>query len=372
MAACSLGSPPPDQNGEPPNLPAASASPSTPSSIGDGDGSAEADVVASNIPQPWGIAFLPDGSALVTERKTGRILKIGQPATPNGLTTSTFAVVKGISATGDGGLLGIAVSPHFATDSSVFVYYSTTTDNRIVKVQAAAPPTVIVKGIPRGATDNGGALAFGPDGYLYASTGDAGRTSGGLKAPSQDSKSLAGKILRMTVTGKPAPSNPTPTSLIYARGFHNVEGLAWDQHKHLYVVDAGARADNVDVVKSGGNYGWPLMGTSHPLSGVPTPIQTWPLDQSTCSGAAIVDNAFATACPTGKRLWLVEITANASTFGAPASILANTYGRLRAVVAAPDGTLWISTTNTDGHGTAGPQDDQIIRVVLPGVGAGVT
>jgi glucose/arabinose dehydrogenase len=364
--ACSFGSPPPDQNGAPPTFP----SPSTvtampPSGDGSASGDAEADVLASGVPQPWGIAFLPDGSGLVTERKTGHILKLAQPESSGGLTVTAIATVGGISALGDGGLLGIAVSPRFATNQTIYVYYSTATDNRIAALTLGGTPHVIVKGIPHGPTDNGGGLAFGPDGDLYASTGDAGHPS-----TAQNRKSLAGKILRMTPAGKPASG---ATSLVYAIGFHDVEGLAWDQAKHLYVVDAGTKTeDNLDVVTSGGNYGWPLVGTDHPPANVSQPIQTWPLTQSGCAGVATIDNAFATACTTGKQVWLVQLTAKADVLGAPGAVLTNSFGRLRALAAAPDGSLWVGTSNTDGHGQPGPKDDQILRVILADEGAGVT
>jgi glucose/arabinose dehydrogenase len=366
MGACSFGAPPPDQNGAPPTFPTPSNIASLPPS---GDGSAgsdaEADVLATGVPQPWGIAFLPDASGLVTERRTGRIIKLALPESPDGLTVSVVATISGISAAGDGGLLGIAVSPHYAKDQTVYVYYSTATDNRIASLKLGGAPHVILKGIPHGATDNGGGLGFGPDGYLYASTGDAGHATS-----AQDRKSLAGKILRMTTTGKPVPG---ATSVVYAIGFHDVEGLAWDQAKHLYVVDAGTKtSDNLDVIKAGANYGWPLIGTDNAPAGVPQPIQTWPLAQSGCAGVASIDDALAAACTTGKQLWLVQLTAKADVIGAPGAVLTNSFGRFRAVAAAPDGSLWVGTSNTDGHGTPGPTDDQILRVVLADEGAGVT
>jgi glucose/arabinose dehydrogenase len=365
LSGCALGAPPPDQNGQPPTFPTPTAA--SPSATDGGDSTAT--VLAAKLPQPWAIAFLPDGSALVSERKTGRIVRIGEPQTAaGGLTVTPFAQVPGVNAAGDGGLLGIAVSPKYQADHRVYAYYSTATDNRIAVLTTGGTPNVILKGIPHGLTDNGGGLGFGPDGFLYASTGDAGRATGGTKAPSQDPASLGGKILRMTTAGKPAPGNPTANSLVYARGFHNVEGLAWDHQKYLYVVDAAAAEDRLDVVVAGRNYGWP---SADPKS-VTQPIQTFPLDQSTCSGIAVLDGAVAVACPTGKRLWLAELNANATTFGAPATALTNTYGRLRAIAAASDGTLWVGTSNTDGHGTAGATDDQILRIVLASEGAGQT
>jgi glucose/arabinose dehydrogenase len=365
--ACSFGPPPPDQNGAPPKFPSPSGAPSAPSLNG-GDGtsseSAEADVLATGVPQPWGIAFLPDASGLVTERATGRIIQLAQPQTPDGLTVTTAATVHGLTTTGDGGLLGIAVSPQYDHDKTVYIYYSTHADNRIASLRLGGAPHVILKGIPHASTDNGGGLGFGPDGYLYASTGDAGHA-----ASSQSPKSLAGKILRMTTAGKPVKGKK---SLIYASGFHDVQGLAWDQAKHLLVVDSTKTADNLDVVTAGGNYGWPLVGTESAPADVIHPVQSWPLAQSGCAGVATIDNALATACTTSKQMWLVQLTAKADVLGAPAAILSNTFGRLRALASAPDGSLWVGTSNTDGHGKAGPHDDQILRIVLADEGAGVT
>ena len=366
LSACSFGAPPADQSGTPPKRPSPSGAPSLPG-VGSSAGTdAETEVLATGLPQPWAIAFLPDGSGVVTERKTGRIVKIGQPQTRSGLTVTKLASVPGIDAAGDGGLLGVAVSPHYATDKTLYVYYSTRTDNRIGAVKVGRSGVhVLVKGIPHGKIDNGGALGFGPDGYLYAATGDTGSKAAGAKAPSQNPKSLAGKVLRMTPAGKPAKGS---SSLVYASGFRDVEGLAWDSHRHLYAVDEGARTDNVLVVQAGRDYGWP----SGESESAPQPIQTLPAAQSTCSGIAVLDDALALACTTGKRMWLMQITTNADVLGTPAQALANSFGRLRGVAAAPDGSLWVSTSNTDGHGTAKPQDDHILRVVLSTVGAGVT
>jgi glucose/arabinose dehydrogenase len=381
LAGCAFGPPPPDDGGAPPNLPSPSPSASTPDS---GDNSAAtANVVAQHLSAPWGLAFLPDGSALVTERKTATIVRVGLPQTAAGLTVTPVATVAGVSVTGDGGLLGIAVSPKFATDRTVFVYYSTATDNRIATIQlptavlsappsdapsaapsAAPAPTVtprpIVTGIPRGATDNGGWLGFGPDGSLYASTGDVGRS-----AASTDRKSLAGKILRTTAAGKPVGGK----SLVYASGLHNVQGFDWDPTGHLYAIDAATATDGVLAVRSGASYGWPATSGSTSESATP-PIQTLPSAQAGCAGVALVQNILATACLTGERVWLMQLTENGAVFGAPQASLTKSFGRLRTVVAAPDGSLWIMTSNTDGHGKPSPDDDQIIQVVVADAGAG--
>jgi glucose/arabinose dehydrogenase len=384
LAACAFGPPPPDDSGAPPNLPSPSPSASTP---GGDDSAATATVVAKHLSAPWGLAFLPDGSALVTERKAGTIVRVGLPATAAGLTVTPVATVAGVTSTGDGGLLGIAVSPKVATNHTVFVYYSTATDNRIATIQLptavlSAPPSdapsdapsvppspppapivsphPIVTGIPHGATDNGGWLGFGPDGSLYASTGDAGRP-----ATSADRKSLAGKILRMTVAGKPVSGK----SLVYASGLHDVQGFDWDPTGHLYAVDAATTTDGVLAIRSGASYGWPATSGSASETATP-PIQTLPAAEADCAGVALVQNILATACLAGERIWVMQLTANGAVFGAPQASLAKSYGRLRTVVAAPDGSLWITTSNTDGHGKPSPDDDQIIQVVVADAGAG--
>ena len=396
VAGCSFGQPPPDQEGEGPNLPHPSVAPTAPSA---GTSPGTADVVARNLAAPWGLAFLPDNTALVTERKTGRILHVGLPLTPNGMTVTTVGTVSGVDASGEGGLLGIAVSPRYANDSTVFVYYSTAKDNRVASLKLKVPsapsapaspppsapaspggtpprdpgptltPHAILTGIPHASTDNGGWLAFGPDGTLYASTGDAGKP-----ASAQDRKSLAGKILRMTDAGKPAPHNPVATSVIWAYGFHNVEGFAWDIANYLYAVDAGRPGTDVlDNVVKDGNYGWPTSAKPDAEGTTPTvkePLLTWPLSSSGCAGVAAQNNILGTACLTGKRIWLVQLTSRGGTFGAPVDLLSNAYGRLRAIVTAPDGSIWVTTSNTDGHGTAGKDDDRIVRIVLADEGAG--
>jgi glucose/arabinose dehydrogenase len=380
LGGCAFGPPAPDEAGAPPNLP-----PASPSASPSADSAASSlEVVATKVPAPWGIAFLPDGSALVTERVTGTILRVAPPLTPTGLTATRVATVAGVDGTGDGGLLGIAVSPHYATDSTIYVYYSTAHDNRVgsvgLRLTQAAPtatpsgptptataptgpvptltPHPIVTGIPHAATDNGGALAFGPDGLLYASTGDAGHPK---LAP--DRKSLAGKILRFTTTGKAASGNPVAGALPYAYGAHDIEGFAWSVTGQMFAIDAGRSTDGLFRVSAGTSFGWPDGPGA-------TPTQTFALAGSTCAGLTVVDNLIATACPTGRQAWVMQLTGPGTVFGAPVPILAGTYGRLRAIATAPDGSLWIATSNTDGHGDPAAGDDRILRLVLADAGAG--
>jgi glucose/arabinose dehydrogenase len=357
VAGCGFGPPPPDESGAPPRLPSPSASASgAPDAV-----ETTVDALAKHLSVPWGVAFLPDRTALVTERDTGKILKIGPEPGPDGLAVSTTQTILQAVPGGSGGLLGIAVSPTYQKDGKLFIYYSTARDNRIASLKLGEAPSPIVTGIPHGTLDNGGALAFGPDGYLYAGTGDAGN-----RATAQNRASLGGKVLRMTTAGKPAPGNPYRT-LVYSVGHRDVQGLAWDAGRRLYVTDSGSTGwDELNQVKAGGNYGWPAAegGAHNPK--YTDPIVAWRPAEAACSGVAVSQQLLVTACLLGKRLYALQLTSSGTVLGAPQPILAKAYGRLRVVVAAPDGSLWVTTSNRDDQGQPGPDDDKILRIVPAG------
>ncbi len=178
--------------------------------------------IAKGLDVPWAIAFLPDGSALVTLRDKAQLLHVRAGRSP-----VVLGAIAGVRPDGEGGLLGVAVSPGFAKDSSIFVYYTAAEDNRVVRLTfadgKATKPTVVLRGIPKAGHHNGGRLAFGPDGFLYVTTGDAGASE-----RSQDKDALGGKILRITRDGKPAPGNPFgDDSPVWSYGHRNVQGIAW-------------------------------------------------------------------------------------------------------------------------------------------------
>jgi glucose/arabinose dehydrogenase len=365
---CAFGPPKPDVAGKPPNLPAPSVS--TPSSSDDEDNQEViATVLAKRLEVPWGIAFLPDGTALVTERDTAQILKVGPDTGKDGLAVSVVQRLAEVKPAGDGGLMGIAVSPAYKTDRSVYVYYSTERDNRVAKLVLGGKPQPILTGIPRASAGNGGGLAFGPDGFLYVGTGDG--TPTGSQAP--NAKSLGGKILRITTAGKPVPGNPVKTSPVWASGFRNVQGMAWDTSKRMYASESNQKAyGELNLIGKGKNYGYPKVDGTGSVAKLTNPLVTWPTANSSCAGVAVLERTIATACLLGQRLWLVTTTGNGTLLGQPQELLNGEYGRLRALVAAPDGSLWVSTSNTEEGGAPRPDDDRLIRLVFTGGGAGRT
>jgi glucose/arabinose dehydrogenase len=364
--ACAFGPPGADEQGEPPNLPPPSA-PSLGPDSSDGDQEVVVTVLAKKLEIPTGIAFLPDGSALVTERDSTRVLQVGPDSDADGLTVAEVRRLNEAQPAGDGGLLGIAVSPKYTTDKTIFVYYSTAKDNRVAKMTLKGKVQPILTGIPHAQSANGGALAFGPDGFLYVGTGDG--TPTGTEAP--NAKNLGGKILRVTTAGKPAPGNPVKASPVWASGFHDVLGLAWDKSKKMYASDSGQpRNGELNVIEKGRNYGWPKADGAGTDTKLTNPLISWPAADSSCAGVATLEQNVATACLTGKRIWLAGVTANGTVLGNPQPLLVAQYGRLRALVAAPDGSLWASTSNQEDGGTPGPDDDRLIRLVFSDGGAG--
>jgi glucose/arabinose dehydrogenase len=313
--------------------------------------------IARDLRIPWGIDFLPAGDALVTERDTRRILRV----TPQGQVAAVGEIPEAEGG-GEGGLLGVAVSPRFATDSLVYVYFSTPTENRIERMtfdgSMLGPRQPLVTGIPSATVHDGGALEFGPDGMLYAGTGDATN-----QAFAQDPASLAGKVLRMTPDGGPAPGNPFPNSIVYSLGHRNIQGLAFDSNDRLWATEFGANTwDELNLIRPGGNYGWPQVEGRGGGQFV-QPAAQWPVADASPSGMAIVDDVIYMAALRGQRLWRIPITGDG--VGEPMASLQGEHGRLRGVGQAGDGSLWVTTSNLDGRGTAAPGDDRILRVTLP-------
>jgi glucose/arabinose dehydrogenase len=305
---------------------------------------------ATGLEAPWGVAFLPDGTALVTERDSTRIVSV----TPEGRVTETNRIGEADPG-GEGGLLGIALSPTYAQDRWVYVYYTARDDNRIARLRLGERPQPVLTGIPKAANHNGGRIAFGPDGMLYAGTGDAGQ-----RDRAQDRASLGGKILRITPDGRPPADNPFGDSPVFSYGHRNVQGLAWDSRGQLYASEFGQnRYDELNRIEAGGNYGWPEVEGVGDDDRFIDPIATWRTSDASPSGIAIRQDRVYMACLRGRRLYRI------GTDGRDVeALLVGEYGRLRAVAEAPDGSLWVLTSNRDGRGSPGPDDDQILRLTL--------
>jgi glucose/arabinose dehydrogenase len=308
--------------------------------------------VAKNLAVPWGIAFLPDRTALVTERDSGRVYRIG-----NGKVTRVGEVSQARSDN-EAGLLGVAISPSFATDHRVFFYASTADDNRVLRTTyedgKLGAMTPILTGIPNADHHDGGRMVFGPDKMLYVSTGEAGQPD-----LAQDKGSLGGKILRITQDGKAAPGNPFGTP-VWSYGHRNVQGLAFvgDQ---LWASEFGDQTwDELNKIEKGKNYGWPEQEGK---GGEPTyvdPQVQWSTDDASPSGLAFVGGRLWLGALNGERLWRVDVSGQRAT--ADKAYFIGKYGRMRTVVAAPDGNLWVTTSNKDGRGSPAATDDRILLV----------
>lgn len=309
----------------------------------------EPTVIASGLEAPWSITF-HDTTALVSERDSGRILEV-----LDGGETREAGRIDGLRTGGEAGLLGLAVR-----EAHLYAYYATDADNRIVRLPitgtpgalALGTPETILDGIPTADHHDGGRLAFGPDGMLYATAGDA--TDPGS---AQDPESLSGKILRMTPEGAVPQDNPFPGSLVYTLGHRNPQGIAWDDEGTMYASEFGQETwDELNVIEAGGNYGWPEVEGAVGREEFIDPVQHWEPSEASPSGIAVAGDRIYIANLRGQRLREVPL-ADTSTAGEQ---LVREDGRLRDVVRAPDGSIWVLTNTTDGRGDPGPDDDRIL------------
>lgn len=325
---------------------------------------AEPQVIAENLSVPWEVVTLPDGSLLITERP-GILLHLSA----SGQNRTTVA---GVEHVGEGGLLGIALDPNFETNNWIYLYLTTETatglQNRIERYtfstaeNALSEQTIILEDIPGAKYHDGGRIAFGPDGFLYVTTGDAQQES-----LAQDTNSLAGKILRMTASGEPAPDNPFG-NYTYSYGHRNPQGLAWDEQGRLWSSEHGPSGaqtgyDEINLITAGSNYGWPEIKGNETREGMTAPLlQSGSEDTWAPGDIAVIGNTLYMTGLRGESLYTAAIVGDATTptlrnFTAH---LRTDLGRLRTVQANPAGQLYLTTSNTDGRGTAGNTDDLLI------------
>ena len=299
---------------------------------------------------PWGLVALPDGSALVSERDTRRIVQVDADG---GQAEAT--VIEQAVPDGEGGLLGIAVDP---TGTWLYAYVTAAEDNRVIRMpldDLSGTREEILTGIPKAGIHNGGRIAFGPDGMLYVATGDAA-----VPELAQDGESLAGKILRVDPEGAVPAGNPFPGSPVWSLGHRNVQGLAFDSAGRLWATEFGSKdADELNLIEPGANYGWPVVeGTGTDPAYVNPQAQWSPTSLASPSGLAIVDDVAYVASLRGEVVWQVPLVGDRA--GVPLALDLGDLGRLRTIEALPDGSLWLVTSNTDGRGDPRDADDRIL------------
>ncbi|MFJ9855631.1 PQQ-dependent sugar dehydrogenase [Streptomyces sp. NPDC101150] len=314
--------------------------------------------VSSGWSIPWGLSWLPNGSALITERDAFTVSTLGQDGTKKQVGKVPDVVTTG----GEGGLLSIAVSPSWKTDHYVYVMHTAPEGNRIARMTFDGTKLsgykVLVDGIKKNKYHNGGRIKFGPDGLLYATTGEA-------QTPdlAQDKKSLNGKILRMTPDGRPAPGNPFH-SLLYSYGHRNPQGITWDAQGHLWEGELGdSKYDELNLIEPGKNYGWPECEGNCSTDGMTNPKRQWPVKDASPSAVAYADGAIYMAALRGERLWRIPV--DGTTAGTPKAYYTNDYGRLRTVESVPGrNSLWLTTTNADNNGGGGAGSDKVFQIDL--------
>ncbi len=351
-------------------VPAGAATSATPTAV-----DFQVETVAEGLDTPWDLAFAPDGRIFFTERPGRlRVIEGGR------LRPEPVATIPEVVERGEGGLLGLALDPDFAGNGHLYLYHTYSGSdgglrNRVVRYTLAdragarglTEPRVILDDIPAAAIHNGGRIAFGPDGKLYVTTGDAA-----APALAQDRDSLAGKILRLNPDGSVPDDNPFPGSPVYSYGHRNPQGLAWQPGTgQLYATEHGPSAhDEVNRIEAGANYGWPAMrGYEGGREGFTAPViasgpdTTWAPSGATFVGADTFPRWRGDLLFAGLRsttLWRLDLRPDG--VGQLEPLLDDEYGRLRAVAEGPDGSLYVLTSSRDGRGNPSPGDDRVLRL----------
>lgn len=312
-------------------------------------------IIAEKLNVPWDIAFLPNGEMLVMER-SGKLIRFGKD--------QKSYEINGVRETSEGGLLGVAVHPKFLENKWIYLYFTTKVggvlENRVVRYRLASDllqdEKIIISNIPAGKNHDGGRIAFGPDEYLYVATGDAM-----VPNLAQDTASLAGKFLRVTDEGAIPSDNPYKNA-VYSYGHRNPQGITWDKEGRLWATEHGSLGfDELNIIKKGKNYGWPLIEGDETQEGMERPIFHSGKDETWApSGVAYFDGSIFFGGLRSQSLYEVKTKeVGKASFRVH---FREDFGRIRAVVAGPDGFLYFSTSNTDGRGDPSQNDDKIYRI----------
>lgn len=337
-----------------------------------------AEVVATNLDTVWELVWGPDGFIWMTERG-GRVSRVNPQ---NGVVTVIGQVT--VSESGEGGLMGLALHPDFATQPWVYLahtYSSQGLRNRVVRARfdgtaLVGAPEVLVDNIPGSSIHNGSRLLVGADRFLYITTGDAADP-----AVAQNQGALAGKILRVALDGQPAPGNPFGTR-IWSYGHRNPQGMTFGANGALYITEHGpSDNDEVNRIEAGRNYGWPNVhgacdgdiGSSElsfcSANAVAEPIAMWTPTIAPAGVAwynatliAAFRNSLLFATLKDATLYRLALSTDGRAVESTQKLFENDFGRLRAVLVAPDGAIYLGTSNRDGRGTPMPTDDRIIRI----------
>lgn len=326
-------------------------------------------IFSQGLEVPWSLIFLPNGDMLVTER-IGRVRLISKDGI---LKNKPVAVISEVKQIGEGGLLGIVLDPEFPTNNFIYLYFTYAGDgndtlNRVVRYEWKSGPTssetslgaskVIVDEIPGANNHNGGRIKFGPDDYLYISTGDAQEPS-----LSQDKNSLAGKILRVTRDGRVVDGNPFGNA-VYSYGHRNPQGLAWDDKGNLWETEHGPSGifpnccqDELNKIEIGKNYGWPDIVGDEKNQRVISPVIHSGKDVWAPGNVEFLDGSLYFTGLRGEALYRYNIqNKKLETF------FKGEFGRLRDVVLGPDKMLYVTTSNRDGRGNPNKGDDKILKI----------
>ena len=326
----------------------------------------ETRVIAEGLQAPWDVTFTPDGRTFVAERDSGRLLE----RLPDGRVEQVQRFP--VDPTGEGGLLGLATSPSYDDDGLLYAYYSTAADNRIVRFVPGTSAQPVITGLPHGRIHNGGRIAFGPDDKLYAAVGDVGQAG-----RAQDRSDPAGSLLRLNPDGSVPADNPFPDNPVYAYGMRNPQGFDWDDDRRLFEAEFGPdRDDEINRIVPGGNYGWPLVTGRAGRPGLRDPLVVRQPSSASWSGLEVLTDGAVpawegdlfVAALRGRRLYRVDL--DDGRVAGVQELLRGEYGRLRHVEQAPDGSLWVLTSNRDGRGRPSAGDDRIIRIGPPMPDAG--